>query len=64
MARRIILAIARITVGILTLKVTYNDLQFYRYCTMRAYHILKTGIAVNKICTRKLSTATRMHSSS
>ena len=50
--------------GILTLKVTYNDLQFYRYYTMRACYILKTGIVVNKICTRKLSTVTGMHSSS
>jgi len=64
MVKRIILATARIMAGILTLKVTRNNLQFRRYCTVRACHILKTGIAANKICTRKLSTTTRMHSSS
>ena len=63
MARRIILTIARIMPGILTLKVTYNNLRFYTYCSMPTYHILKTRIVANKICTRKLSTATGIYSS-
>ena len=50
--------------GILTLKVTHNDLQFYTYYSIPVCYILKTKIIVNKICTRKLSTATKMHSSS
>jgi len=50
--------------GILTLKVTRNNLRFYIYCSTPAYYILKTGIIVNKIYTRKLSTAIGMYSSS
>ena len=64
MIRRIILATARIMLGIPTLKVTYNNLRFRTCCPTLACHILKTGIVVNKIYTRKLSTATGMHSSS
>jgi len=64
MARRIILATARIMLGIPTLKVTYNDLRFYTCCSALACYILKTGIVANEIYTKKLSTATGMHSSS
>ena len=64
MVRRIILTIARIILGIPTLKVTYNNLRFRTYYFVPAYYILKTRIIVNKIYTRKLSTATRIYSSS
>jgi len=64
MVRRIILATAKIILSIPTLKVTYNNLQFYIYCSAPAYYILKTRIVTNKIYIRKLSTATGMHSSS
>ena len=49
---------------ILTLKVTHNDLQFRTCYSAPTYYILKTGIIINKICTRKLFTATRMYSNS
>jgi hypothetical protein len=58
MARRVALTIARIMLGILTLKVIYNDLCY----STPTYYILKTGIVVNKIYTKRLFTTTRMHS--
>ena len=60
MARRVILAIIKIMLGILTPKVIYNNL----YCLIPACHILKTGIVTNEICTGRLFTATRMYSCS
>jgi len=64
MARRIVLTIAKIMLGIPTLKVTYNNLQFHIYYSTLAYHILKTRIIANKIYTRKLSTAIGIYSNS
>ena len=60
MVKRIVLATARIILGILTLKVTYNNLYYF----MPTCYILKTRIIANKIYTRRLSTATRMYNSS
>jgi len=64
MVRRIILATAKIMLGILTLKVTHNKFQFHIYRLTRTYYILKTRIITNKIYTRRLSTTTKMYSSS
>ena len=58
MAKRVILTTAKIILGISTLKVIYNDF----YYSIPAYYILKTKIIANKICTKRLSTATRMYS--
>jgi len=63
MAKKIILATARIMLGILTLKITHNKFQFRTYHPARTCYILKTRIIINKIYTRRLSTATRIHSS-
>ena len=60
MARRIILTTARIIPGIPTLKVTYNN---FCYSTP-TYYILKTRIVINKIYTKRLSTATGMYNNS
>jgi len=60
MVKRIILATAKIILGIPTLKVPYNNL----CCSAPAYYILKTKIIANKIYIKRLSTATRMHSNS
>jgi len=60
MARRIILATARIILDIPTLKVTRDNL----HCSTPTYYILKTRIIVNEIYTRRLSTATGMYSNS
>ena len=59
MVKRIVFTTARIMLGILTLKVTYNNL----YCSIPAYYILKTRIIVNKIYIKRFFTATGMYSS-
>jgi len=59
MVRRIILTIARIMLGIPTLKVTCDDLR----CFIPACYILKTKIIANEIYIRRLFTATGMYSS-
>jgi len=64
MVKRIVLAIARIMPSIPTLKVTYNEFQFHTYHPIHTCYILKTRIVINKIYTRRLSTATGIHSSS
>ena len=60
MARRVVLTIVKIVLGIPTFKVTYNNL----YCSTPACHILKTRIVTNKIYTKRLSIAIKMHSCS
>jgi hypothetical protein len=60
MAKKIVFATARIILGIPTLKVIYND---FHYSTP-TYHILKTGIIINEIYTKRLFTVTEMHSCS
>ena len=63
MVKRIVLTTARIILGIPTLKVTHNKFQFRTCCPVYTYYILKTRIVINEICTKRLSTATRMYSS-
>ena len=59
MAKKIILATARIILSILTLKIIYNNL----YYSTLIYYILKIGIIVNKIYIKRLSIATKIYSS-
>jgi hypothetical protein len=58
MVKRVALTTAKIILGILTLKIIYNNL----YYSIPACYILKTKIIANEIYTKRLSTATRMHS--
>ena len=60
MVKRIIFTTAKIMLGILTLKITYNNFRYF----IPAYYILKTRIIVNKIYTRRLSTAIRIYNNS